>query len=81
MQIFSSTSWKPFFQLSLFVIIFLAASTTKAQFIDPSLLSGMKYRNIGPHRAGRTVGVTGVASQPNIFYLSLIHISEPTRPY
>ena len=71
MQIFSSTSWKPFFQLSLFVIIFFVASTTKAQFIDPSLLSGMKYRNIGPHRAGRTVGVTGVASQPNIFYIGV----------
>ena len=71
MQIFSSNSWKPFFQLSLFVIIFFVPSSTKAQLIDPSLLSGMKYRNIGPHRAGRTVGVTGVASQPNIFYIGV----------
>jgi len=42
-----------------------------AQTIDPSLLQGLKYRNIGPHRAGRTVGITGVASQPNVFYIGV----------
>lgn len=71
MQILSSTNQKPFLQLSLFVMIFFVTSTIKAQLIDPSVLSGMKYRNIGPHRAGRTVGVTGVASQPNIFYIGV----------
>ncbi len=45
--------------------------TIKAQVIDPSLLQGLKYRNIGPHRAGRTVGVAGVATQPNVFYIGV----------
>ena len=30
--------------------------------------SGLQYRNIGPHRGGRSVAVTGVVSQPNVFY-------------
>ena len=46
-------------------------SNINAQTIDPSLLQGLKYRNIGPHRAGRTVGITGVASQPNVFYIGV----------
>jgi photosystem II stability/assembly factor-like uncharacterized protein len=39
--------------------------------MDQSLFGGLKYRNIGPHRAGRTVGISGVASQPNIFYIGV----------
>jgi photosystem II stability/assembly factor-like uncharacterized protein len=46
-------------------------TTINAQVIDPSLLQGLKYRNIGPHRAGRTVGVSGVATQPNVFYIGV----------
>ena len=52
----------------ILVTLFFSA-TINAQVIDPSLLQGLKYRNIGPHRAGRTVGVAGVASQPNVFYI------------
>ena len=51
---------------SLFIV-----ETVQAQLIDPALLQGLKYRNIGPHRAGRTVGVSGVASQPNVFYIGV----------
>ena len=42
-----------------------------AQKVDPSVLAGLKYRNIGPHRAGRTVGVSGVPTQPNVFYIGV----------
>ncbi len=51
---------------SLFIV-----ETVQAQLIDPALLQGLKYRNIGPHRAGRTVGVSGVAGQPNVFYIGV----------
>ena len=34
-------------------------------------LAGLKYRMIGPHRAGRTVGISGVADQPNVFYIGV----------
>src|SRR5215813_4461132 len=35
------------------------------------LLQGMKWRMIGPFRAGRTVGATGVPGQPNVFYIGV----------
>jgi photosystem II stability/assembly factor-like uncharacterized protein len=31
-------------------------------------LSGLRYRNIGPHRGGRSVAVAGSATQPNVYY-------------
>ncbi|WP_461128812.1 WD40/YVTN/BNR-like repeat-containing protein [Spirosoma aerophilum] len=31
----------------------------------------MKWRMIGPHRGGRTVGATGVPQQPNVFYIGV----------
>ncbi len=36
---------------------------------DPSLLKGLKYRCIGPSRGGRVTTVTGVASEPSVFYM------------
>src|SRR5262249_8691041 len=32
------------------------------------LANGMKWRQIGPTRAGRARGIAGVPSQPNVFY-------------
>jgi photosystem II stability/assembly factor-like uncharacterized protein len=34
----------------------------------PSLLAGLKWRDVGPIRGGRTFGVAGHASQPDTFY-------------
>src|SRR5262249_1229510 len=31
-------------------------------------LSGLRWRNIGPYRGGRSVAVAGVASQSNVYY-------------
>ncbi|HEY6271474.1 MAG TPA: glycoside hydrolase [Terriglobales bacterium] len=39
--------------------------------IDPSLLQSMHWRGIGPLRGGRTRGVSGVSSQPNVFYIGV----------
>jgi photosystem II stability/assembly factor-like uncharacterized protein len=36
--------------------------------VDPSTYSGLRWRSIGPFRAGRVNGVTGVPGQPNVFY-------------
>lgn len=41
-----------------------------AQFA-PNLFNSMKYRMIGPHRGGRTVGAVGVPQQPNVFYIGV----------
>ncbi|MEO7263714.1 MAG: hypothetical protein ABIW38_02325 [Ferruginibacter sp.] len=42
-----------------------------AQIINPSLFNHLKWRMIGPHRGGRTVGAVGVPQQPNIFYIGV----------
>lgn len=48
----------------------LATAVTHAQF-DPNLFNSMKWRMIGPHRGGRTVGAVGVPQQPNVFYIGV----------
>jgi hypothetical protein len=37
------------------------------------LFSEMRWRNIGPLRAGRTKAVAGIASQPFTFYLGMVN--------
>ncbi len=39
---------------------------------DASLFSGLKWRMIGPFRAGRAVAATGVPGQPNHFYFGSV---------
>jgi photosystem II stability/assembly factor-like uncharacterized protein len=40
--------------------------------IDPALFAGLRWRMIGPFRAGRVNGVTGVPGQPNVFYFGSV---------
>ncbi|MFZ9686503.1 MAG: hypothetical protein ACO3AW_00915 [Chitinophagaceae bacterium] len=42
-----------------------------AQTASSDFLSHLSWRMIGPHRAGRTVGICGVPSQPNVFYIGV----------
>jgi len=37
--------------------------------LDPKLLTGLRYRSLGPARGGRVTTVTGVPSQPFTFYM------------
>src|SRR5689334_20395294 len=37
----------------------------------PELLTSLHWRSIGPYRGGRTRGVAGVPSQPNVFYIGV----------
>lgn len=46
----------------------LAFSATAAE-TNSSFWSGMRYRMIGPDRGGRVTAVTGVASQPQTYYM------------
>ncbi|MDB4905436.1 MAG: hypothetical protein JWO05_220 [Gemmatimonadetes bacterium] len=39
--------------------------------IQPAMLSGLSWRNIGPFRAGRIAAVSGVIGQPGVFYAGL----------
>lgn len=51
------------------VAVLSAALTAAAQ--TPADYAGLRWRNIGPFRAGRTVGAEGVPSQPNVFYVGV----------
>ena len=51
-----------------FFFLFVAA-TSIAQEVSPSLLQAMQWRLIGPHRGGRVTSVSGVPSQPAIYYI------------
>ena len=59
------------FFITVVMALFFALPDTNAQTINSQLYSSLKWRMIGPHRAGRTVGVSGVASQPNVFYIGV----------
>jgi photosystem II stability/assembly factor-like uncharacterized protein len=48
-----------------------AISNVSAQQYDTKLFGEMRWRSIGPFRAGRTKAVCGVASQPNVFYIGV----------
>jgi photosystem II stability/assembly factor-like uncharacterized protein len=50
------------------------APTTSAPPIDVKLLAGeLKWRSIGPYRGGRSKAITGVASEPNVFYMAAVN--------
>ena len=57
---------RSFLSISLFFILFISINAQNAPFFD-----AMKWRMIGPHRGGRTVGAVGVPQQPNIFYIGV----------
>lgn len=39
--------------------------------VNPALLNGLKYRQVGPSRGGRVTTVTGVPSQPKTYYMGV----------
>ena len=41
-----------------------------AQQYDPAMYQELHWRLIGPFRGGRTVSMTGVPGQPNVFYMA-----------
>ena len=54
----------------LFLVSLAAFTTASAQRIDPALYQGMRWRMIGPFRGGRTVAISGIPDQPNVFYMA-----------
>jgi photosystem II stability/assembly factor-like uncharacterized protein len=59
-------------KIKVFSIIFsLISIYSTAQSYNPKLFDSMKWRMIGPHRGGRTVGAVGVPQKPNVFYIGV----------
>ena len=53
------------------VLLVLAFNFHSVAQITPSAYQDLKYRMIGPFRAGRTVGAVGVPSQPHVFFIGV----------
>ena len=65
-------------RLLCIVVLFLGSAGLRAQAqnataagVHAGLYESLRYRLIGPFRAGRTVGAVGVPSQPNVFYIGV----------
>jgi len=56
----------------LIIAILLAILNVEAQQFDSSLYSGLRWRMIGPFRAGRVNAVSGVVGQPDTYYFGSV---------
>jgi photosystem II stability/assembly factor-like uncharacterized protein len=54
-----------------FLTCLIAAGVASAQRFDVDRTNALQWRNIGPYRGGRTVGIDCVISQPNIWYIGV----------
>lgn len=66
-------------QIVLFILALLAADVwaqKKPQpstlSFDASLYSGIRWREVGPYRGGRSCTVTGVVGNPNLYYFGTV---------
>src|ERR1041384_2442400 len=66
---------KPSFRLRFvpaFVFLLLSPFALYSQQLDSNLYSGLRWRMIGPHRGGRSIAVSGVEGQPNLYYFGAV---------
>ncbi|HEY8056342.1 MAG TPA: hypothetical protein VIE13_10580, partial [Terriglobales bacterium] len=49
--------------------VLAAGALCAAAQVNPALFSGLRWRNVGPMRAGRVSAVAGVIGQPAHFYM------------
>ncbi|MFN7233010.1 MAG: hypothetical protein ACK5WO_09110, partial [Cyclobacteriaceae bacterium] len=68
---------------SLFVFLLLVLSlvseaqkkqpaVTSTVSFDQAVYSGLRWRELGPFRGGRSCTVTGVPGQPNLYYFGTV---------
>src|ERR1035441_2443983 len=53
-----------------FLLALIVPLLTRQTF-SPTNYAGLRWREIGPFRGGRTVGAAGIAGQPNVFYIAV----------
>src|SRR5439155_567530 len=51
-------------------LISIFATLAPAQQFEPKLYQGLRWRLIGPFHGGRSVAISGIQSQPNVFYMA-----------
>jgi photosystem II stability/assembly factor-like uncharacterized protein len=58
------------FSVLLFCLLITLSAFAPAQNVDPGWFQEMRWRMIGPFRGGRTVAISGIPAQPNVFYMA-----------
>ena len=58
--------------LALALISCAVLSISLLAQVDPALVDGMKWRQIGPFRGGRVLAVAGVPGDPNTYYFGAV---------
>ncbi len=65
---------RSYFQQSFIALLFfLLAGSAVADAVPPELMSGLKWRLIGPFRGGRVVAVSGVPGDSTTFYFGAVN--------
>ena len=66
-------------QIVLFILALLVADVwaqkkpqTATLSFDAALYSGVRWREVGPYRGGRSCTVTGVVGNPNLYYFGTV---------
>src|SRR5215467_3059170 len=58
--------------IASFGVVTRGAAVPASPAIPPTLLAGLKWRNVGPFRAGRVSAVSGAIGQPGVFYMGMV---------
>jgi len=64
------TTWK---RVAALMMMTSFGVLSHAQTYDQKLFQEMRWRCIGPFRAGRTVAITGVTGRPTLFYMAAVN--------
>ncbi len=59
-------------RLFSFAVVLAMGVTAYAQAVSPKMYAEMRWRSIGPFRAGRVLAVAGIPSEPNVFYFGSV---------
>ncbi len=60
-------------QFCLFLLLLLFDAATATAQTTQEVGGALRWRNIGPYRGGRGRAISGVPSQPNVFYMSQVN--------
>ena len=61
------------FSLLCLLLFLPAVYYAQTQNVSTQSLTEMRWRNVGPFRGGRTRALSGVPSQPNVFYVGAVN--------
>ena len=67
----AASLWR-FGTIALAGVLTIGAATSTPPSIPSTLLGGLKWRNVGPFRAGRVSAVSGAIGQPGVFYMGMV---------